>query len=61
MPSNEPTTDGMPSEFSLEELAWFHPDGTMDQSLTLLTNLDKEEFEKMMHLIRWCHDYVKLS
>jgi len=42
----------MPASYSLEELAWFHRDGSMDATLTALTSLPESEFERWMFLIR---------
>lgn len=48
----------LPKEFSLEEQAWFHADGRMDETLTALTALESdEEFENWIKNLRLARSY----
>jgi hypothetical protein len=54
-------TFDMPSEFSLEELAWMHADGRMDATLTEITALtDDAEFEEWIFMLRLCRGMASI-
>lgn len=58
-PINAQQADGLPSYFSLEELAWFYADGRIDPTLTTITALEDADFERWVFMLRqarsWGH------
>lgn len=51
-----------PAVFSLEEMAWMRADGSMDDSLTLLTALEDDvEFERRIFLLRLAHQLADIN